>query len=220
MPSIDIYGMPLSAPCRIVQMTAECLGVEYNFKLTDLMKGEHMTPEFLKMNPEHNIPTVVDGDLNMNESRAVATYLVNKYAENDKLYPKDAALRYKVDKLLYFDMGVLYKAFGDVAYPKMMPGSAPPPGEKQHDRLKEVLGWLNSYVSGGKFAAGTDDLTVADIALVATYSTIKACEGVTDLSSYEDIEKWLTKCQGLIPNYEKANGEGATAFGGWYKSAA
>ncbi len=33
--------------------------------------------------------------------------------------------------------------------------------------------------------AGTDDLTVADIALVATYSTIKACEGVTDLSSYE-----------------------------------
>ena len=42
-------------------MTAECLGVEYNFKQTDLMKGEHMTPEFLKMNPEHNIPTVVDG---------------------------------------------------------------------------------------------------------------------------------------------------------------
>ena len=28
-------------------------------------------------------------------------------------------------------------------------------------------------------------MTVADIALVATFSTIKACEGVTDLSSYE-----------------------------------
>lgn len=178
-----------------------------------------MTPEFLKMNPEHNIPTVVDGDLNMNESRAVAAYLVNKYADNDKLYPKDATLRYKVDKLLYFDMGVFYKAFGDVVYPKMMPGNGmPAPGDKQHDRLKEVLGWLNGFVADGKFAAGTDDMTIADIALLATFSTIKATEAV-DLSSYADIEKWAAKCQELIPNYEKANGEGAAAFGGWYKSA-
>jgi len=219
MAPIDIYGMQLSAPCRIVEMTAECLGVEYNFKQTDLMKGEHMTPEFLKMNPEHNIPTVVDGDLNMNESRAVAAYLVNKYAESDKLYPKDASVRYMVDKLLYFDMGVLYKAFGEVVYPKMMPdGGMPQPGEKQHGKLKEVLGWLNGFVSGDTFAAGTADLTIADIALVATFSTIKAT-GCVDLADYPETEKWLTKCQGLIPNYEKANGEGAAAFGGWYKSS-
>ena len=83
-------------------MTAECLGVEYNFKLTDLMKGEHMTPEFLKMNPEHNIdPTVVDGDLNMNESRAVATYLVNKYAEDDKLYPKVRVSKFSINRYLF-----------------------------------------------------------------------------------------------------------------------
>ncbi len=43
------------------QMTAECLGLDYTFKEVNLMKGEHMTPEYLKMNPQHNIPTVVDG---------------------------------------------------------------------------------------------------------------------------------------------------------------
>ena len=42
-------------------MTAECLGLEYNFKEIDLMKGEHLTPEYLKINPMHNIPAVVDG---------------------------------------------------------------------------------------------------------------------------------------------------------------
>ena len=42
-------------------MTAECLGLEYNFKEIDLMKGEHMTPEYLKINPMHNIPAIVDG---------------------------------------------------------------------------------------------------------------------------------------------------------------
>ena len=74
--------MQLSAPCRIVEMTAECLGVEYQFKVqfyecffyiyfnhflkvVDLMAGDHMKPEFLAMNPMHNIPTVTDGDFVM-----------------------------------------------------------------------------------------------------------------------------------------------------------
>ena len=69
-------------------MTAEVLGVEYNFKPLDLMAGEHKTPEFLAINPMHNIPAVVDNGFNMNESRAIAGYLVHKYGKDDALYPK------------------------------------------------------------------------------------------------------------------------------------
>ena len=107
--SFQVYGMSLSAPCRIVNMTAECLGLDYEFKVVDLMAGEHMKPEFLAMNPQHNIPTMKDGDFVMNESRAIAAYLVNKYGADDKLYPKDAEIRARVDQRLYFDMGVFYK---------------------------------------------------------------------------------------------------------------
>merc|ERR1711878_104332 len=67
MAPIEVYGMSLSAPCRIVNMTAECLGLDYEFKVVDLMAGEHMKPEFLAMNPQHNIPTMKDGDFVMNE---------------------------------------------------------------------------------------------------------------------------------------------------------
>ena len=83
MAPLEIYGMQPSAPCRIVEMTAECLGLEYEFKMVDLMAGEHKKPEFLAMNPMHNIPTVKDGDFVMNESRAIAAYLVNKYGKDD-----------------------------------------------------------------------------------------------------------------------------------------
>ena len=103
--------MQLSAPCRIVEMTAEVLGLEYEFKVVNLMEGEHMKPEFLAMNPQHNIPTVKDGDFVMNESRAAAAYLVNKYGKDDSLYPKDAETRARVDQRLYFDMGVFYKVY-------------------------------------------------------------------------------------------------------------
>jgi len=214
-PSIDVYGLQLSAPVRIVQMTCELLGVEYNFHKVDLMAGEHMKPEFLAINPQHNIPAIVDGDFKMNESRAIAMYLFNKYGKDDSLYPKDAETRARVDQRLYFDMGAFYKAFGDVVYPVMF--GAPPAGEKEDNKFKEVLGWVNDFVADGKFAAGTDKITLGDLSLLATYSTIKA-SGCVDLSSYANLEAWFEKCKGLIPNYEKANGEGADAFGVYYKS--
>jgi len=137
MAPIEIHGMQLSAPCRIVEMTAECLGVEYQFKVVDLMAGDHMKPEFLAMNPMHNIPTVTDGDFVMNESRAVAAYLVNKYGKDDGMYPKDAEVRARVDQKLYFDMGVFYKAFGDLVYPIMLGGDTP--GQDKADKFKEVI---------------------------------------------------------------------------------
>ena len=104
MPAIDLYYMEASPPCRSVMMTAKLVGVELNLKKLDLMANEHMKPEFLKINPQHNIPTIDDNGFYLNESRAICAYLVNKYGKNDTLYPKDAAARALVDQRLYFDM--------------------------------------------------------------------------------------------------------------------
>ena len=35
------------------------------------------------------------------------------------------------------------------------------------------MGWMNDFVADDKFAAGTSQMTIADISLLATYSTIK-----------------------------------------------
>lgn len=46
---VDFFYLPGSAPCRSVWLTAKAVGVELNLHETHLMKGEHMTPEFLKV---------------------------------------------------------------------------------------------------------------------------------------------------------------------------
>lgn len=46
---IDFYYIPGSAPCRAVLLAAKAVGVDLNLKITDLMKGEHLTPEFIKV---------------------------------------------------------------------------------------------------------------------------------------------------------------------------
>lgn len=40
-------------------------------------------------------------------------YLVHKFGQDDRLYPKDAQKRAIVDRMLYFDIGTLYKSMVD-----------------------------------------------------------------------------------------------------------
>jgi len=213
--TIEVHGMTLSAPCRIVYLTCEALGLEYKMVECNLMKGENKTPEFLKMNPQHTIPTTKDGDFVMNESRPTATYLIGKYGKDDKLYPKDVATRAIVDQRLFFDMGTFYKRFGDIIYPILFDG--PTPGPEKLELFKEAMGWVNDFIKPTGYVGGTDHLTVADLCFLATYATIVASEHF-DLTPYAETNAWFEKVKKEIPNYEKANGEGATAFGGWFKS--
>ncbi len=91
------------------------------------------------------------------------------------------------------------------------------PGDKEHDRFKEVMGWVNDFVKPTGYVAGTDHYTLADIAFAASYSTAEAT-GYFDLEPYPEAKAWFEKIKTELPNYEEANGFGAKAFGAWFKS--
>lgn len=46
---LDFYYTPGSSPCRSVLLAAKAVGIELNLKQLDLMKGEHLKPEFVKV---------------------------------------------------------------------------------------------------------------------------------------------------------------------------
>ena len=49
MSPIMIYGMAPSAPFRIVTMTCEILGLQYEVKPVNILEGENKKPEYLKV---------------------------------------------------------------------------------------------------------------------------------------------------------------------------
>ena len=61
MAPIELHGMAMSAPCRIVAMAAEMAGVEYVYLEVNPMNGDTRKPEFLALNPTHTIPTMKVG---------------------------------------------------------------------------------------------------------------------------------------------------------------
>ncbi|CAB4055393.1 GST [Lepeophtheirus salmonis] len=213
--SVEIYGMDMSAPYRIAVMTAEVVGVPYEVKNVDILNGGNMTPEFLELNPQHNIPVLKYKGLVMNESRAIAGFLASEFDKSGKLYPTCPFVHARVNQRLYFDMGVFLNAFRDCVHPKVF-HNADVPAEK-FEKLKKVLAWANDMIKETGFAAGTEEMTIADIAWVATYSSIKEAD-LVDLLPYKELEAWFTKCVALIPNYETCNGKGVKAMGDFYRS--
>jgi len=208
--------MPGSAPSRIAHMTAATLGIDYKYVLCDLEKGDNFKEEYLKLNPQHTVPTLVDDGFVVTESRPIATYLCSVHGgeAGEKLYPKDPKVRAIVDARLFFDIGTFYKAFGDVVFPILF-GKEDPGREGKEKHFHKVMGWVRDFLEPTGYVAGTDHLTVADLAFVATYSTIEAV-GHFDLSGYPTIKAWFEKVKGEIPDYEEVNGKGAADMGKWY----
>jgi len=102
----------MSPPSRAVHFCLKMLSCDFEYKNVDLSKGEHKTEEYLKMNPDGAVPTIKDGDFVLSESRAILTYLVEKYGkdEHDSLYPRDLAKRAMVDIGMFSNID-LYLAF-------------------------------------------------------------------------------------------------------------
>jgi len=46
---MDLYYFPPSPPCRAVLLLAKRMGIDFNLKTTNILAGEHLTPEFIKV---------------------------------------------------------------------------------------------------------------------------------------------------------------------------
>ena len=98
--------MAESPPCRTVLMLIEHLNLKVNYIYVDLSKQEQLSQSFLKINHFHVVPTLVDGDFTLWESRAIVKYLIDKFAPNNQLYPENLQARAKVDQWLYQEMDI------------------------------------------------------------------------------------------------------------------
>jgi glutathione S-transferase len=84
--SITLYHHPFSRAASVVWMLEE-VGVPYDLRFVDIMKGEHKAPDIVALNPMGKLPVLTDGDAVVSESAAIGLYLADRHAYG-RLAPK------------------------------------------------------------------------------------------------------------------------------------
>lgn len=191
---------PTASPAsRSVLMTAAALNLKPNLIATNTLAKDQFKPEFLKLNPQHSVPTLVDNDFVVWESRAICVYLVEKYGKNDALFPKNPKTRAVINQRLFFDIGTLFKQFQEYYLLPAFQGAAGDPETLK--KLNESLGLLNGFIEPTGFTAGTKKFTVSDFVLYATVSSMEVFD--FDFTPFPEVKKWLEVMSETAPGRDQ-----------------
>jgi glutathione S-transferase len=163
-----LYHFPQSQHARrVVSLMAEA-NLEYELRHVDMGKGAHRSAEYLAINPNHQVPTLVDGDIRIHESNAILRYLCVKHGL-DAWYPKELPVRAKVEQWLDWNQCRFSPTVVDIVLNSVFLG---PKGDKAAveralSRLPELWSILEGGVSGAPFLAGSQP-TIADLSLASS----------------------------------------------------
>jgi glutathione S-transferase len=83
------------------QFALEHKALPYELKVLSFSAGDTRKPEFIALNPRHQVPTLVDGDFVLYESNALVEFLDEAYPGRGlPLFPGDARMRAVIRRLV------------------------------------------------------------------------------------------------------------------------
>jgi glutathione S-transferase len=195
-----LYTAPLSGNGRKVHMFLEEVDAQYQLSRLDLLKGEQKNPEYLKLNPNGKVPTLVDDGFVLWESNAILLYLAEKFPAA-KLLPTGAQDRARVFQWLLFEQTTFRPPLS-----LLMRQTRFTPADRRDQQVidqswSEVrtnMNILQSALSGRDYIGGT--FSVADIA-VLPYVYLAQDLG-TDLSAWPSVAAYYQRLS-VRPSWQK-----------------
>ncbi|XP_059051863.1 glutathione S-transferase 1-like [Achroia grisella] len=201
---LTLYKLDASPPVRAVYMTIEILNIpDVQYVDTNLFKGEHLTEQFLQINPQHTIPTLKDDDFIVWDSHAICGYLATKYGKDDSFYPTDLKKRAIIEQRLHFDSGILFPTIRGTLEPILFFGNK---NVKEEDvkKINSAYALIEKFFNS-QWIAG-NEITIADICCVSSISTLNEIIPI-DRNLYPNLQAWLDRFSGE-DFYKKGNEPG------------
>ena len=186
---IDLYTWSTPNGRKVSIMLEEC-GLPYQVHKVNIgTNAEQFTPEYLKINPNGKIPSIVDSDgpggkpIAMMESGAILIYLAEKAK---RFFPEKN--RYLVLQWLMFQMGGVGPMFGQAHhFMRAKKDEVPYGSERYGNEAKRLYGVMDSQLKGNEFISGSE-YTIADVAIypwTARYEWHRV-----DIASFRNVKRW------------------------------
>lgn len=202
---MKLYHFPMSPNSRRVVAVLHHLGLACELQAVDLSKGEQMQPEFLHLNPNHMIPTLIDGDFVLWESNAIMQYLCSKVPDNS-IWPANPVTQADVSRWQFWQAAHFGSACGIFIYErlikKLLNLGEPDANEiaKGEDRFNRFAKVLETHLTGREWLVG-DTVTLADFSVGSYLSLAEMAQ--YPMASYIEIPRWYRNLEQL-PSWQSS----------------
>jgi glutathione S-transferase len=196
---MKLYINRISPNVRRVRLTAAVLGLKLDEQSLDFTKGEHKTPEYLALNANGSVPTLVDGDFVLSESRAIMQYLALK-APDAELLPRDERARADVTRWQFWDASHFSPQLGTLAFQRMLKpmfGMGEPDLAKVEEALanfRRFAAVLERHLDGKQYVVG-QRLTIADLTLASSLMYARQTEA--PVTEFARLGAWFERISSL-----------------------
>jgi GSH-dependent disulfide-bond oxidoreductase len=182
---IELYTWSTPNGRKVSIMLEEC-GLPYNVhKINIGTNTEQFTPDYLKINPNGKIPSIVDPDgpdgkpIALMESGAILLYLAGK---TGKFLPRSVRGKYEALQWLMFQMG----GVGPMFFMRAKKDEIPYGSERYGNEAKRLYGVMDKHLSRNDFFAR--EYSIADMAIypwVARHEWHRV-----DLAEFPKVKRW------------------------------
>ena len=188
---LQLYGNPRSRALRCLWMLEE-MGAEYQLMEKCTRTEDLQSIEYLRLNPNARIPTLVDGDTVIWESMAINLYLAQKYPGPMQFAgPEAIGLTAQWSFWAILEMEALLLELLQHRALLVEFARDPSYAERNELLLKKPLQILDEALGSRKYLI-SNYFTVADINVASVVTWGKAAR--LDLSPYPEISRWLEDC--------------------------
>lgn len=189
-----LYHHPFSQNSRRVVNLLNCAGLACEIRFCDLSKGEHKSPDFLAMNPNGQIPTLLDGEVSIHESMAILRHLARSRDLAD-WYPADARAQAEIDQWMDWTQCRFARPTGLIFFNTVVNGVVgfEAPIEEGRRLLAALTPILDEALTARDWLAGAEP-SVADLGLVTCLQNLDL---IGERPSTPAVDAWYDRVNAL-----------------------
>jgi len=187
-----VYWIKAQAPRRVLALIKH-LGVNAEFVEVNMMGGGLKTPDYVALNPNMKVPTLVDGDLVLWEASAIMAYLCIK--QGSDVWPaSDPAEQVEVLRWLSWNDCHWQPAVGSFYFEHIVKatfGIGEPDSERLKSKVADFVKFarvLDGHLTGRRYVA-CNRLTIADFQLASMASYWRESE--MPMEQFPGIVRWI-----------------------------
>jgi len=192
--TLQLYYFPTLNGHKVT-IALEEMGLSYEIRMVDILKGEQTEPDFLAINPNGRIPALIDpdaegGPVTIFESAAILQYLGRK---TGLFYPEAEQQRARIDSWLHWQMAGLGPVSGNVNWFKRASKKPEVSSEASeyalgrfHREANRLFGVLERGLDGREYLVG--DYSIADMCCWTWID--KYPENGGGLASFPNVAAW------------------------------